>query len=140
MFQRRTRRFRRRPNDRAGFSHGNGNAQGRLRPHSFSNEQTRNKFRPSLSAEKLFEKYSTLAKEAMTTGDKTLSENYLQHADHFMRIIEDKNRNQNKFNVVNKSIENKKNLLNNVEINEDNELKNKDNELKNKDNELKNKD
>ena len=48
--------------------------------------------------------------------------------------------NQNKFNVVNKSIENKKNLLNNVEINEDNELKNKDNELKNKDNELKNKD
>ena len=46
MYQQiRGRRFRRRPNDRAGFSHGNGNAQGRLRSHSFSNEQTRNKFR-----------------------------------------------------------------------------------------------
>ena len=126
MFQRKTRRFRRRPNERTGFLHGKSNVQARLRPNSFLNGQTRNKFRPPLSAEKLFEKYSTLAKEAMTTGDKTLSENYLQHADHFMRIIEDKNRNQNKFNVVNKSIENKKNLLDNVEINQDNELKNKD--------------
>ena len=94
MFQRKTRRFRRRPNDRVGFSHGNGNAQARLRSNSFSNEQTRNKFRPPLSAEKLFEKYSTLAKEAMSSGDKTLSENFFQHADHFMRIIENKNINQ----------------------------------------------
>ena len=44
-----------------------------------------------------------LAREAMSAGDKTLSENYLQHADHFSRIIEDKNknRNQNKVNLVN---------------------------------------
>ena len=46
------------------------------------------------SAEKLFEKYTSLAKEAISSGDKTSGENYLQHADHFMRIIEDKNRNK----------------------------------------------
>ena len=48
----------------------------------------------------------------MSSGDKTLSENYLQHADHFMRIIEDKNKNQNqiKLQVVDKP-KNEKNLL-----------------------------
>ena len=30
----------------------------------------------------------------MSSGDKTLGENYLQHADHFMRILEDKNKNK----------------------------------------------
>jgi len=55
--------------------------------------------------EKLFEKYSSLAKEAMTSGDKTLSENYFQHADHFMRIIEDKNKNrdQSQDNIIGKT-------------------------------------
>ena len=128
MFQRKPRRFRRRPNNRSHTSHVSGNPKNRLGSGSFINGHTRNNFRPYLSAEKLLEKYNTLAKEAMSSGDKTLSENYLQHADHFMRIIEDKNRNQNqnKLNVVDKSIENKKNLLDNVEINQDNELKNKD--------------
>ena len=42
----------------------------------------------------------------MSSGDKTLSENYLQHADHFVRIIEDKNKNreQDKENKVNKPV------------------------------------
>ena len=104
MFQRKPRRFRRRPNDRGGFSQGNGNAHTRLRSNSFSNGHTRNKFKPTLSAEKLFEKYNNLAKEAISTGDKTLAENYLQHADHFMRIIEDKNKNkeQIKTNTIEK--------------------------------------
>ena len=138
MFQRKPRRFRRRPNNRSHTSHVSGNPKNRLGSGSFINGHTRNNFRPYLSAEKLFEKYNTLAKEAMSSGDKILSENYLQHADHFMRIIEDKNRNQNqnKFNVVDKSIENKKNLSDNVEINQDKELKveiNQDKELKNKD-------
>ena len=59
-----------------------------------------------------FEKYTHLAKEAMSAGDKTLSENYLQHADHFMRVIEDKNRNRNdnRDNIVEKPAEEKKNL------------------------------
>ena len=126
MFQRKPRRFRRRPNNRSHISHVSGNPKNRLGSSSFVYGHTRNNFRPYLSAEKSLEKYNTLAKEAMSSGDITLSENYLQHADHFMRIIEDKNRNQNKFNVVDKSIENKKILSDNVEINQDNELKNKD--------------
>ena len=39
------------------------------------------------NASKLIEKYSNLAREALSNGDKILSENYLQHADHFTRII-----------------------------------------------------
>ena len=126
MFQRKTRRFGRRTNGRNNMSRNN--SQIRLRPNSFSNEQIRNKFRPPLSAEKLFEKYSSLAKEAMSSGDKTLSENYLQHADHFMRIIEERNRNRNlsKVNVTGKLDENRKNLSENSNVNQGEEIKNKD--------------
>ncbi|SVB22284.1 uncharacterized protein METZ01_LOCUS175138 [marine metagenome] len=130
MFQRKTRRFGRRTNGRNNMSRHN--LQIRSRPNLFSNEQTRNKFRPPLSAEKLFEKYSSLAKEAMSSGDKTLSENYLQHADHFMRIIEDKNRNRNlskvnvNVNVTDKLDENRKNLSENSNVNQSEEIKNKD--------------
>ena len=99
------------------------NSQLRMRTNQFSNGQSRNNFRTSMSAEKSFEKYSSLAKEAMSIGDKTLSENYLQHADHFMRMIEDKNRNRNlaKDNAVDKSAQENKNLsdVNNAKDNEE---------------------
>ena len=126
MFQRKTRRFGRHTNGRNNMSRNNTQIRSRL--HSFSNEQTRNKFRPPLSAEKLLEKYSSLAKEAMSSGDKTLSENYLQHADHFMRIIEEKNRNRNlsKVNVTGKLDESRKNLSENSNVNQSEEIKNKD--------------
>ena len=126
MFQRKTRRFGRRTNGRNNMSRNN--LQIRSRSNLFSNEQTRNKFRPPLSAEKSFEKYSSLAKEAMSSGDKTLSENYLQHADHFMRIIEEKNRNRNlsKVNVTSKLDESRKNLSENSNVNQSEEIKNKD--------------
>ena len=39
------------------------------------------------SASKLLEKYNNLAREALSNGDKILSENYFQHADHFVRVI-----------------------------------------------------
>ena len=39
------------------------------------------------NASKLIEKYNKLAREALSTGDKILSENYFQHADHFTRIL-----------------------------------------------------
>ena len=39
------------------------------------------------NASKLIEKYSDLAREASSSGDKILSENYLQHADHFTRVM-----------------------------------------------------
>ena len=127
MFQRKTRRFRRRPNGRNRMSHIGGSMQTRQRPNSFSNGQGRNNFRPSLSAEKLFEKYNSLAKEAMSVGDQTLSENYLQHAEHYMRIIEDKNKNRNNTNnnIVDKPTEENKSLSGNNNINQSEEIKNK---------------
>ena len=42
------------------------------------------------NASKLIEKYNDLAREALSNGDKILSENYLQHADHFTRILNEK--------------------------------------------------
>ena len=39
------------------------------------------------NASKLVEKYNDLAREALSNGDKILSENYLQHYDHFSRIL-----------------------------------------------------
>jgi len=133
MFQRKPRRFRRRTNDRNHMSHNN--SLHRMRANQFSNGQSRNNFRPSLSAEKSLEKYTTLAKEAMSEGDITLSENYLQHADHFMRIIEDKNKNRihtnnnivNKptENIVNKPTEENKSLADNNNINQNEKIKNK---------------
>ena len=39
------------------------------------------------NASKLIEKYINLAREALSSGDKILSENYFQHADHFTRIL-----------------------------------------------------
>ena len=126
MFQRRSRRFRRRPNDKSKMLRGGSNNPIRLRSNSFRNEHTRNNFKSSLSAEKLFEKYTSLAKEATSSGDITLSENYLQHADHFMRVIEDKNRirNQNRVNIADKPIENNKNSSVDNTISQDNKIKN----------------
>ena len=105
MFQRKPRRFRRHQNGRGYSSHENGYMQVRPRSNSFPSIQTRNNFRQTQSPEKLFEKYNDLAKEAMSSGDKTLGENYLQHADHFMRIIEDKNKNrdQSQDNIIGKT-------------------------------------
>ena len=127
MFQRRPRRFRRRPNDRNRSLHGNGDMHARLRSNSFSNGQIRNNFRTTQSAEKLFEKYNTLAKEAMSAGDRILSENYFQHADHFMRIIEDKNRKQNqtRTQVNNEPTVDGKQLVNNSGVNKDKNIENK---------------
>ena len=42
------------------------------------------------NASKLIEKYNNLAREALSTGDKILSENYFQHADHFTRVLSER--------------------------------------------------
>ena len=42
------------------------------------------------NASKLIDKYNNLAREALSVGDKILSENYFQHADHFTRILNEK--------------------------------------------------
>ena len=43
------------------------------------------------NAPKLLEKYNDLGREALSNGDKILSENYYQHADHFLRIVSSEN-------------------------------------------------
>ena len=128
MFQRNQRGFRRRSNGRGRSSRENGYMQARSRSNSFSNNQTRNNFRLTQSAEKLLEKYNSLAKEAMSLGDKTLCENYLQHADHFMRVVEDKSKNKdpNKTSIIDKSTEDNKRSSESSEIKEEDVTKNQE--------------
>ena len=126
MYQNRPRRFRRRSNGRSHQLRDNGDMKMRLRSDSFSNSQTRNRFGTSQSAEKLFEKYNTLAKEALSSGDKTLSENYFQHADHFMRIIENKNINQNRVQANDKLAVSDKHLVENSGVNQNMNIKEKE--------------
>ncbi len=56
-----------------------------------SNENFQRKIpgRNNHNAPKLIEKYNNLAREALSGGDKILSENYFQHADHFTRILKE---------------------------------------------------
>ena len=65
------------------------------------------------NAPKLIEKYNDLAREALSNGDKILSENYLQHADHFQRIL-----NEREIFKKEKYLENK--IDQNVDLSEDN--------------------
>ena len=60
---------------------------------NFSNSdnfQRKSPGRNNHNASKLIEKYNNLAREALSGGDKILSENYFQHADHFTRILNEK--------------------------------------------------
>ncbi len=75
------------------------------------------------NAPKLIEKYNDLAREALSNGDKILSENYLQHADHFMRILNERESFKKERNLVEKSDENGKETnkpSENVEVSEKN--------------------
>ena len=58
------------------------------------------------NAPKLIEKYNDLAREASSNGDKILSENYLQHADHFTRILNEQEKYKKMKFAENKSTEN----------------------------------
>ena len=68
---------------------------------SFSNNdnfQRKIPGRNNHNAPKLIEKYNNLAREALSGGDKILSENYFQHADHFTRILsEQENLKKNRY-------------------------------------------
>ena len=58
------------------------------------------------NASKLIEKYNNLAREALSSGDKILSENYFQHADHFTRILnEQENSKKTKYSEVKSDIQ-----------------------------------
>ncbi len=59
----------------------------------------------------MIEKYNNLAREALSGGDKILSENYFQHADHFTRILSEqeiyKKKKQTEDIRTNSEVENK---------------------------------
>ena len=60
---------------------------------NFTNNDTFQRKAPgrnNYNAAKLIEKYNNLAREALSNGDKILSENYFQHADHFTRILSER--------------------------------------------------
>ena len=68
--------------------------------HNGSNFQRKNHGRNNHNASKLIEKYSNLAREALSNGDKILSENYFQHAEHFIRVLEEKENSLNKNQIL----------------------------------------
>ena len=84
-----------RRNDRSFKSNGD---RGRYNS-NFSNSENFQRKIPSRNnhnASKLIEKYNNLAREALSSGDKILSENYFQHAEHFIRVLEEKDAKINK--------------------------------------------
>ncbi len=85
---------------------------------NFSNSenfQRKSPGRNNHNASKLIEKYNNLAREALSGGDKILSENYFQHADHFTRILSEQETNKKKKRsenlVTSPEIENKDQTL-----------------------------
>ena len=97
---------------------------------NFSNNDTFQRKAPGRNnhnASKLIEKYNNLAREALSGGDKILSENYFQHADHFMRILKEqesiKKTRYLENNNVNEKINLKENKVANLETKEENSNK-----------------
>ena len=98
---------------------------------NFSNNENFKRKAPGRNnhnAPKLIEKYNDLAREALSNGDKILSENYLQHADHFTRVLNEReslrkekfleNKSENSLDIAE---ENKDNTLQNYNKNQDEE-------------------
>ena len=84
-------------NRRSGFRRNNRNFKSNGDTPKFNNSFSNNENfkrkapgRNNHNAPKLIEKYNDMAREALSNGDKILSENYLQHADHFTRILNER--------------------------------------------------
>ena len=103
------RRFRFRNNDRNYKRNGDGKKFNSdfSSPSSF---QRKAPGRNNHNAPKLIEKYNDLAREALSNGDKILSENYFQHADHFMRILGEQENNKSS-KVTDNKIQNEISVL-----------------------------
>ena len=85
----------------------------------------RNPGRNNQNAAKLIDKYNNLAREALSSGDKILSENYLQHADHFSRILTLQELNKNQIesnNIIEKDFKSEIKTLSSEKEKEDNNL------------------
>jgi hypothetical protein len=118
-------------NRRGGFRRNNRNFKSNTDNSKFSsnfssNDNFKRKApgRNNHNAPKLIEKYNDLAREALSNGDKILSENYLQHADHFTRILNEKE-SYRKEKLSEDSSEKTSNvIIENIENTEENSVKN----------------
>ena len=128
MHNRRSGMFRRRSNGRGFRRQNNDNEGRRLISGAFSNARNKNNFQPHQSVEKLLERYKILAKEAISSGDRISSENYLQHVDHFERMVSHKysNQNGNNLQVDNINKEKNNNLSTGTTTDQDSITKNKE--------------
>ena len=86
-----------------------------------SNIVRKNMGRNNHNASKLVEKYSNLAREALSNGDKILSENYYQYAEHFIRVLGEKeelhNKNQKSKEVIDEKTDSSQKNINNLDSN-----------------------
>ena len=90
-FRNNHKRNRFRSNGERNFKKRNGDSQKFHSDYSTNvNFQRKHPGRNNHNASKLVEKYNDLAREALSKGDKILSENYFQHADHFSRILSER--------------------------------------------------
>ena len=102
---------------------------------NFSNNENFKRKAPGRNnhnAPKLIEKYNDLAREALSNGDKILSENYLQHADHFTRVLNEKETYKREKFSENK-LESSDNSSNEMNLDSDPLKKNVDNETQEED-------
>ncbi len=106
------RRFRPRPNNKHGSrrpghsNKSNGIHQTNSLRNGFRNPITKNPH----NLERLVEKYKNLAKEALSAGDEILNQNYLQHSDHFSRVLSEVNITKAKNNLVGSDQDSKDNI------------------------------
>ncbi len=77
----------RRSRNRGGNGNGNGNGRrgGQNRNQVFDSNGPDVRIRGT--AHQIHEKYAALAKDASSSGDYILAESYMQHAEHYMRVI-----------------------------------------------------
>ena len=120
------RRFR--SNDR-GFKRTGDGSKYKSDFHTNGDFQRKSLSRNNHNASKLIEKYNNLAREALANEDKILSESYFQYADHFTRVLSEREKNQSIKEVKNSDInkspvsseeKNKIDLENNKELGEKN--------------------
>ena len=72
--------------------------------HSNGDFQRKSLNRNNHNASKLVEKYNNLAREALANEDKILSESYFQYADHFTRVLNEREKNQSIKEIKNSDI------------------------------------
>jgi len=128
IFRNNNRRGRFRSNDRGFKRTGNG-LKYQSDFHTNSDFQRKSLNRNNHNASKLVEKYNNLAREALANEDKILSESYFQYADHFTRVLNEKEKNQSTKEINNSAKD--KVHVSSEEKNETNSETNKELEKKN---------